>query len=63
MKAICQKNNTAVMVTTYYESDGTITEAIGYVAGMVAIPVDGYKVDVKNKAKNNEWNLPKCTIK
>ena len=55
--------STIVMTTTYYEKDGSITEAIGYIAGMTVLPADNYVVIVKNKAKNGVWNLFKCRIK
>ena len=55
--------NKAVMETTYYGLDGTITNATGYITGMTVLPANGYSVNVNNRAKNGIWNLLKCTIK
>ena len=55
--------NKVIMETTYYESDGTINNATGYIAGVAALPSNGYTVNVNNRAKDDVWNLLKCTIK
>lgn len=55
--------NKVTLATTYYEANGTLNTAIGTLAGLPAMPIDGYIVNVNNKAKNDTWNLLKCTIK
>ena len=55
--------NKVVMKTSYYETDGSITFATGYIAGITSLPANGYEVNVNNRAKDNVWNLLKCTIK
>ena len=63
-KSMVEKlENKAIMETTYYGMDKTITNATGYISGMTALPANGYTVNVRNTVKNSIWNLLKCTIK
>ena len=55
--------NVVVLDTAYFTEDGKVYNARGYLAGMTALPIDGYTVKVNNKAKDGIWNLLKCTIK
>ena len=55
--------NPITLNTVYFEKDGMSNKAIGYLAGVPSLPIDGYTVTVSNKAKDNKWNLLKCTIK
>jgi len=55
--------NSAVLEVSFFKRDGTLGTAIGYVAGMIAIPENGLVVKVKNRIKNDTWNLLKCKMK
>jgi len=55
--------NSVTMTTVYFEKDGSINTATGYMAGIASLPTDNYTVNVNNRAKNGIWNLLKCTIK
>ena len=60
---VAKFKNPVTLNTVYFEKDGTSNTAIGYLAGIPSLPIDGYTVTVSNKAKDNKWNLLKCTIK